>query len=81
MNAGLVDAPGFYENIQYYAKAKWLGPGRGWIDPFKEAQASQIRIDNGFSTMEIECAEQGLDWQEVVEQRAVEIGRLKELGI
>jgi lambda family phage portal protein len=81
ISIGLVDAPDYYKSPGFYQKAKWLGPGRGWVDPVKEAQAAQIRIENGFSTMEAECAEQGLDWQEQIEQRAVEIGRMKELGI
>jgi lambda family phage portal protein len=81
VNAGLIDAPDFYANMAYYTKAKWIGPGRGWIDPVKEATASQLRMDSMISTLEMECAEQGLDWNDVIEQRAVEIARLKELGL
>ena len=33
------------------------------------------------STLEKECAEQGLDWEEVLEQRAAEQAKMRELGI
>ena len=81
INAGKVEAPGYYDNVYAYSRAKWIGPGRGQIDPTKEAQAAQIRMDIMTSTLEIECAEQGLDWNEVLVQRALEIKRMKELGL
>jgi len=77
----LVDAPDFYENRYAYTRCKWIGPGRGWVDPVKEAQACQIRMDIGLSTLEAECAGQGLDWEEVLEQRAREKAKLAELGL
>ena len=77
----MVDAPDFYENRYAYTRCKWIGPGRGWVDPVKEAQACQIRMDIGLSTLEAECAGQGLDWEEVLEQRAREKAKLTELGL
>lgn len=77
----MVDAPDFYLLRRAYAAARWIGPGRGWVDQVKEAQAAQIRMDAGLSTLEMECAEQGLDWEEVLEQRAVERERMEELGL
>jgi hypothetical protein len=55
--------------------------GRGWVDPVKEAEAAQIRMDAMVSTLEVECAEQGLDWNEVLEQRALEKSRMTQLGL
>jgi len=81
IDAGLIDAPGFDEHRSAYARAFWIGPGRGWVDPVKEAKAAQIRMDIGVSTLERECAEQGLDWEEVLEQRARERKRMAELGL
>lgn len=78
---GDIEAPGFRENRPAYARAKWIGPGRGWIDPVKEAQAAKVRMDIGVSTLEAECAEQGLDWEEVLEQRARERAKMQELGL
>ena len=64
-----------------YTRCKWIGPGRGWVDPVKEAQACQLRMEIGLSTLENECASQGLDWEEVVEQRVREKNKLKDLGL
>lgn len=81
VDRGMVDAPDFYSLRRAYAAARWIGPGRGWVDPVKEATAAQIRMEIGVSTMEMECAEQGLDWEEVLEQRALEHERCTRLGL
>lgn len=81
VNTGKIEAPGFYANRAAYQRCKWIGPGRGWVDPLKEAMAAQARIDSNVSTYERECAEQGEDWEEVFEQRGTELKRMKELGI
>jgi lambda family phage portal protein len=81
VDAGKIEAPGFYENRAAWTRARWIGPGRGWIDPLKEAQAAELRMDIMVSTLEDECAEQGKDWEEVLEQRAIEQTRLKKLGL
>lgn len=75
----LIDAPNFQRARWAWCQCRWIGPGRGWIDPEKEAKAATLRMDNMTSTLEQECAEQGLDWEEVLEQRAREKRRQKEL--
>lgn len=65
-------APSFYEARNAWCAAQWVGPGRGWVDPQKEAKAAEIRLQAGLTTLEDECAEQGKDWQEVLQQRARE---------
>lgn len=80
VNAGKIDAPGYYENRWAYERCKWIGPGRGWVDEVKEADAAVIRLSNNLSTLEEECAAQGLDWEEVLEQRAAEVAYMKQLG-
>ena len=47
----------------------------------KEAKACQLRMEIGLSTLEEECASQGLDWEEVLEQRLREKNKLTELGL
>lgn len=81
ISKGHVEAPSFYERRAAWSRARWIGPGRGWIDPVKEANAAETRLRIGISTMEDECAEQGTDWEEVSEQRALEAARLRELGV
>ncbi len=65
-------APSFYEAKTAYCAAKWIGPGRGWVDPQKEALAAIARMEAGLSTWEDEAAEQGKDWMEMAVQIARE---------
>jgi lambda family phage portal protein len=71
----------YLANRYAYARCRWVFAGRGWVDPVKEATAAKIRKDEYFSTLEDECAEQGLDWEDVLEQRARELARMRELGL
>ncbi len=47
INRGIVDAPDFYERRAAWTRCKWIGPGRGWVDPVKEAKAAQLRMQIG----------------------------------
>lgn len=76
-----VGAPAFVEAGTAYSRCEWLGPARGWVDPVKEPQGSVLRMDGGLSTLKQESAEQGRDWEETVDQRAIEIAKYAELGI
>ncbi len=75
------DAPDFYTAKAAWLKCKWIGGGRGWVDPVKEAAAVQMRLDMGVSTLEDECAEQGRDWRETLSQRAIEIKEMDRLRL
>lgn len=81
INKGIIEAPGFYENRYAYTRCKWIGPGRGWVDPVKEAQAAELRMKTLVSTLEDECAEQGYDWEEVIDQRLREYKRMEQIGL
>lgn len=85
IDAGMVElppgAPEYWDARAAWTRCRWIGPGRGWVDPTKEAQAAQMRMDAGLSTLEAECAEQGLDWEEVLEQRQIERDRMLALGL
>ncbi|MCE2577537.1 phage portal protein [Komagataeibacter sp. FNDCR1] len=64
------------------ARCRWLGPGRGWLDPVAERQGSILGMDAGLSTLENEVAENaGGDWEEYVDQRAVEVRKFRECGL
>lgn len=71
----------YFANRGAYSRCRWIWPGRGWVDPVKEAQGAEIRMNIGTSTLEQECAEQGLDWVEVLEQRSVEQKMIEALGL
>ena len=58
-----------------------MGPGRGWIDPVAEKQGAVIGMDAALSTLEDETAEQGLDYEEVLEQRRYELELFDEYKI
>jgi lambda family phage portal protein len=75
-------APDFMECRTAYSAAKWMGPGRGWIDIVKERQGAVLGMDSGLSTLEQECAENGgEDWEENLDQRARELEAYKERGL
>jgi len=74
-------APSYLEGRTAYARCTWLGTGRGWVDPVKEKQGAVLGMDAGLSTLQRECAEQGLDYEEVIEQRAAEIQMFKDAGL
>lgn len=72
VNAGAVDAPGFYAQRYAYCRARFIFGGRGWVDPVKEAQATILRLNAGLTTLEKEAAEQGEDYEELLDQLATE---------
>lgn len=73
--------PDFHEAPAAWLRSDWIGPGRGFIDPVKEAQASQMRTDGMISTLEREAAEQGGDWELILEQLARERAERQRLGL
>jgi lambda family phage portal protein len=74
-------APDFIEARGALSRCKWIGAPRGWVDPVKEAQGAVLRMDAGLSSLQQEGAEQGHDWEEMLDQRARERQRMQELGI
>lgn len=81
VNAGVIEAPDFYRLRYAYCRCRFVFGGRGWVDPVKEAQAAILRLNAGLSTLEAECAEQGLDYEEVIEQRRTEQTMLSAAGL
>lgn len=81
INAGHVEAPGYYDNRYSYSRCKFIFGGKGWVDPVKEAQAAVLRMAAGLSTLERECAEQGDDFEEVLDQQAIEKAMRQERGL
>lgn len=43
----------------------WQWDGFGHVDPVKEAKGQQIRLENDTTNVQMECAREGTDWQEV----------------
>lgn len=67
-------APGFEAGFAAWVRVEAIGPGRGFVDPVKEANAAGERIRLGLSTLERETAELGGDdWRDVQAQLAREM--------
>lgn len=62
-------------------KWDWVWDGNEHIDPQAEAAAQVARLEANTTTLACEYAKLGKDWEVEIEQRAVEIKRLVELGI
>jgi lambda family phage portal protein len=74
-------APDFWERPGAYLRGRWIGPPRGYVDPVKEMQASALRMEGLVSTLRDECAEQGKDYEEVLDQLAQENEDLAARGL
>lgn len=61
-------APSFREAKSAYTRCRWIGPGKGQIDPLKESKADELEMDMGTLTYEEACARRGVDWQENLDQ-------------
>lgn len=75
------DSPSFWEAYPAWTRCRWIGPARGWVDPEKEAKGIGLRLQHGVSTLQIEAAEQGAEWDEILEQQAAEQALRVELGL
>jgi len=58
---------------------QWTPNGWQWVDPLKEAQAVEIELDIGTTTLRDVAASKGRDWEELLEQRLREEAREAEL--
>lgn len=74
-------AASFEANRAGWCAAEWIGTGRGWIDPLREAQASGLRLSTGQSSRKDEAAEQGRDWKKTALQTAREKKFYTSLGL
>jgi lambda family phage portal protein len=82
---GRINCPGFFADDVVRAAwcaAIWTGDGPGSIDPSKEVDAAQKRVDLGISTKQAESIlHDGVDWEQKHEQRVKEINAEKRDGI
>ena len=73
--------PAFWDNPHAWLCARWIGPARGYVDPTKEAEAASLRMAGLISNLERECAEQGIDWEDNLDQIQMEEEELTERGL
>ena len=60
---------------------QWFFDGTEHVDPAKEANAQATRLASNTTTLAIEYARQGRDWEVELRQRAKELALMKELGL
>lgn len=81
---GRIKAPGFFNDPlikKAYCTAEWNGPSAGQLDPKKEVEAAELRIQGGFSTRDRETTElTGGDFYKNMRQRKREEKLLKEVN-
>jgi len=77
---GLIpDSRGFDRRPADFLRRRWQPGGWEWVDPTKEAQGKQMELDGNFATLASVCAEKGEDWEEVLEQRAREAIKIRDI--
>jgi lambda family phage portal protein len=59
----------------------WFWDGVEHVDPAKEANAQATRLANHTTTLAVEFARQGRDWEQELRQRAKELALMNELGL
>lgn len=60
---------------------RYFFDGFGHVDPSKEAKGQATRLENGTTTLAEECATEGRDWRDVLDQQAEEMAYREELGL
>lgn len=59
----------------------WIWTNRPHVEPLKEANAQKVRLENRTSNLSIECAHDGRDWREVLDQQKREQDYRDEIGL
>lgn len=60
---------------------QWFWDGFEHVDPAKEANAQATRLASNTTTLAVEFAKQGLDWESELRQRGREMALMRELGL
>jgi len=60
---------------------RWIPPGWPYLDPVKEAQGQLLSLDMGTTTLSEIAASLGMDWEQLLEQRKLEIAKMREAGL
>lgn len=83
--SGRIAAPGFFADPSIrkaWCGSAWNGDGPGSIDPAKEAEAAEKRMDIGLTSLaEEKVAYDGGDWESTLRQREQEVSARKAAGV
>jgi lambda family phage portal protein len=82
---GRLAAPGYWDDMitaKAWARASWVGPGQGQLNPKDEAQAAVIKVNSNLSTLEEEyMKDTGGRWDSAMNRRRRELDLLEKLEI
>ncbi|PHQ72383.1 MAG: hypothetical protein COB93_00130, partial [Sneathiella sp.] len=82
---GRVSFPGgitaFYRNKTSACRASWMGPSKPSADDLKTAKARSIEIGNGLKTMQQSVSEEGVDFDDHMEQLTAEVEMFDDMGL
>jgi lambda family phage portal protein len=71
--------------IDDFRQVSWIPNGWSWVDPQREARATEIELRIGATTLRDVAAARGDDWEDLQDQRLLEekreMDRRKELGL
>lgn len=77
--ADKVPIPDFWERKDTFFAHEWVKPPKPWIDPAKEATATQTAMRTGQKTFKQIAAENGKDWRDQVDDIAEVLVYAKEV--
>ena len=64
-----------------FLKQSWVRPKRSWVDPLKDLLSTEKEIALNMTTMTQEAMSQGKDFEEILQEKAHEVEKLKEYGL
>ena len=79
--AMLLNEFAYLRQVRNTVPHQWFFDGTEHVDPQKEANAQETRLKSHTTTLAIEYARQGKDWETELHQRAKEVALMKELGL
>lgn len=79
--SGIVTAEEFAARRRELLDTQWQGPKPRSINPTDDAKAALLRIGNGTSSVQMECAAANVDWRDVLRDNAEFFAQAVQLGI
>ena len=72
--------PGYSQDpARYHESVWWQNPGWTWVDPLKDGRAVELKVGLGITTRREAAAQEGEDWDEVIDGLIEEEKRMSDL--
>jgi lambda family phage portal protein len=68
-------------DVARWTRVLWMPKGFDWIDPLKDVQGELLEVGAGVNSLTRMCAKRGIDFEEMLEERAEEIALLAAYGV